>query len=133
ARSVADLCAIEKHIAKKGAALRINNMKMDTSTPTGKLMLNVLGSIAQFEREIMLERQREGIAKAKAEGLYKGRKPTAQRHKETVLELHKKGMGVAAILKHIRSTEDGEGNRYRIGQTSVYQIIADHRKEALSA
>jgi len=49
ARSVADLCAIEKHIAGKGAALRINNMKMDTSTPTGKLMLNVLGSIAQFE------------------------------------------------------------------------------------
>ena len=53
ARSVAELCAIENHIAGKGAALRINNMKMDTSTPTGKLMLNVLGSIAQFEREIM--------------------------------------------------------------------------------
>jgi len=65
ARSVADLCAIENHITGKGAALRINNMELDTSTPTGKLMLNVLGSIAQFEREIVLEHQREGIAKAK--------------------------------------------------------------------
>jgi DNA invertase Pin-like site-specific DNA recombinase len=130
ARSVADLCAIEKHIASKGAALRVNNMKMDTSTPTGKLMLNVLGSIAQFEREIMLERQREGIARAKAEGLYKGRKPTAQQHKDTVIALHKRGMGVAGILKEIRSMEDKDGNLYEIGQTSVYQIIADYRKQS---
>ena len=52
-------------------------MNLDTKTPTGKLMLNMLGSIAQFERELMLERQREGIAKAKADGKYKGRAPTA--------------------------------------------------------
>ena len=115
ARSVADLCAIEKRITMKGASLRINSMKMDTSTHTGKLMLNVLGSIAQFEREIMLERQREGIAKAKAEGLYKGRKPTAQQHKDKIIALHKKGMGVAAILREIRSMEDKDGNRYEIG------------------
>ncbi len=49
---------------------------MDTSNPTGKLMLTMLGSIAAFEREIMLERQREGFAKAKAAGKYKGRKPS---------------------------------------------------------
>ncbi|WP_219906663.1 recombinase family protein [Nitrosospira multiformis] len=49
---------------------------MDTSTPTGKLMLTVLGGIAQFEREMMLERQREGVARAKAAGKYNGRKPT---------------------------------------------------------
>jgi DNA invertase Pin-like site-specific DNA recombinase len=48
-------------------------MGLDTSTPNGKLMLNVLGAVAQFEREVMLERQREGIAKAKGEGKYKGR------------------------------------------------------------
>jgi DNA invertase Pin-like site-specific DNA recombinase len=46
---------------------------IDTSTPTSRLMFNMLGAIAQFERELMLERQREGIAKAKAEGKYKGR------------------------------------------------------------
>jgi DNA invertase Pin-like site-specific DNA recombinase len=96
-------------------------------------MLNVLGSIAQFEREIMLERQREGIAKAKAEGLYRGRKPTAQRHKDTILALHDQGMGVAAILRHIRSTKDKEGRNHRIGQTSIYQILADHRKQGNGA
>jgi DNA invertase Pin-like site-specific DNA recombinase len=51
---------------------------MDTSTPTGKLMLNVVAAVAQFEREMMLERQREGVAKAKAEKRYKGRAPTAR-------------------------------------------------------
>src|SRR5258708_4167498 len=51
-------------------------MNLDTATPTGRLMLNVLGSVAQFEREVMLERQRAGIAKAKGEGKYKGRAPT---------------------------------------------------------
>jgi DNA invertase Pin-like site-specific DNA recombinase len=43
-------------------------MNLDTSRPTGKLMLNLMGSFAEFEREIMLERQREGVAKAKADG-----------------------------------------------------------------
>jgi DNA invertase Pin-like site-specific DNA recombinase len=61
---------ITKQFDAKGAALRILNMHLGTTTPTGKLMLNLLGSIAQFERELMLERQSEGIAKAKAEGAY---------------------------------------------------------------
>ena len=51
---------------------------VDTSNPTGKLILNFMSSVAQFEREMVLERQREGIAKAKADGKYKGRKPTAR-------------------------------------------------------
>jgi DNA invertase Pin-like site-specific DNA recombinase len=70
ARSVADLCAIVKRIESKGATLRILAINLDTATPTGKLMLNVLASVAQFEREVMLERQREGIAKAKGEVRY---------------------------------------------------------------
>jgi DNA invertase Pin-like site-specific DNA recombinase len=77
-RSVADLCAIEKRITMKGALLSINAMKMDTSTPKGKLDAQRARSNAQFAREIMLERQRDGIAKAKAGGLYKVQKPTAQ-------------------------------------------------------
>src|SRR6187455_3297627 len=76
ARSVADLMRIIQSLEQKGAALRVLNLGMATSTPTGKLMLTVLGGIAQFEREMMLERQREGVAKAKAAGKYKGRKPT---------------------------------------------------------
>src|SRR5215472_12040322 len=74
ARSVADVVDLERKIAAKGASLRILNMNVDTSTPTGRLVFNVMASIAQFEREIMLERQREGIAKAKSEGKYRGRK-----------------------------------------------------------
>ena len=66
ARSVAHLMDILKEMETKGASLRILDMSLNTGTPNGRLMLNILGSVAQFEREIMLERQREGIAKAKA-------------------------------------------------------------------
>lgn len=75
ARSVVHLGQLLETIHAAGASLRILNLGMDTSTPTGKLMLNVLGSVAQFEREMMLERQADGIAAAKAAGVYKGRKP----------------------------------------------------------
>ena len=76
--SVADLVKIVESLTKKGVALRILAMGLETGTPTGRLMLNVIGSVAQFEREVMLERQREGVAKAKAGGKYKGRAPTAK-------------------------------------------------------
>jgi DNA invertase Pin-like site-specific DNA recombinase len=91
ARSVHDLCNIVKRIEAKGASLRILSMNLDTSTPTGKLMLNVLGSVAQFEREVMLERQREGIAKAKSDGKYKGREPTAMRQADQIKALVAQG------------------------------------------
>jgi DNA invertase Pin-like site-specific DNA recombinase len=102
----------------------IVNLGLDTTSPTAELILNVLGSIAQFER------QREGIAKAKADKLYKGRQKTAQRHRETILKLHSEGLGVAAILQQIRAGQDKKGRNHRIGQSSVYQIIADYRKQA---
>ena len=78
ARSIAHLCELVARLQAKSVALRILNLNIDTGTPTGKLMLHLLGSIAEFERQIMLERQREGIAKAKSEGKYKGRAPTAR-------------------------------------------------------
>jgi len=78
ARSVPDLVKIMGRLEEKGASLRILAMNLDTDTPTGRLLINLVGSIAQFEREIMLERQREGIAKAKEEGKYKGRAKTAR-------------------------------------------------------
>ena len=83
ARSVADLCAIAKRIETKRGALRILAMNLDTATSTGRLMLNVFASVAQFEREVMLERQREGIAKAKSEGKYKGRRRQLARRPPT--------------------------------------------------
>jgi len=65
-------------LEQRKIAFRVLNMNLDTTTPTGKLILNVLGSIAQFERELIKERMLVGIAKAKAEGKYKGGKPTTR-------------------------------------------------------
>ena len=79
--------AILQALERKHVAVRILNLGMDTQTPTGKLMLTVLGGVAQFEREMMLERQREGIAKAKSAGKYKGRKPIAPERQQHVLQL----------------------------------------------
>ncbi len=69
ARSISDLMKIIETVESKKAGLRILNLGMETGTPTGKLMLTVLGGIAQFEREIMLERQREGIAMDRKRGV----------------------------------------------------------------
>jgi DNA invertase Pin-like site-specific DNA recombinase len=79
-----------------------------------KLVLTIIGGIAQFERQMMLERQREGIAKAKAEGKYKGRKPTARAKAQEVLELRSKSVGAAVIAAALG-----------IGRASVYRILAD--------
>ena len=76
-------------------------------------MLNVIGSVAQFEREMMLERQREGIAKAKADGKYNGRKPTAQAKAADVMALQHEGIGPSEIAR-----------RLRIGRASVYRILS---------
>jgi DNA invertase Pin-like site-specific DNA recombinase len=86
---------------------------MDTQTPTGKLMLTVLGAVAQFEREMMLERQREGIAKAKAAGKYKGRKPLSSLIGKQVVQLTKTGTTKAKIAQQLN-----------IGEASVYRILA---------
>ena len=111
ARSVADLVDIVRRIEGKDAALRILDMGLDTKPPSGRLMLNVIGSVAQFEREMMLERQREGIAKAKSEGKYKGRKPTARAKAEQVRLLLADGIGPSEVAR-----------RLGIGRTSVHNI-----------
>ncbi|TXM64257.1 recombinase family protein [Methylobacterium sp. WL103] len=113
ARSVTHLGNIISRLETKGVALRIVNLGVDTGTPTGKLMLNVLGGVAQFEREMMLERQREGIAKAKAEGAYKGRKPTARAKASEVKALAAEGLSMAAIAAKVG-----------IGKGSVHRILA---------
>ena len=74
ARSTKDLLSIVEQLKEKGVELKSNKEAIDTSTPTGKLMLTMIGAIAEFERDNLLERQREGIAIAKAKGAYKGRK-----------------------------------------------------------
>ena len=75
ARSTKDLLDIVEQLQAKGVHLVSNKENIDTNTPTGKLMLTMIGAIAEFERANLLERQREGIAIAKKQGKYKGRKP----------------------------------------------------------
>ena len=96
ARSIRDLMTVIDAVKSKGATLRILAMNLDTGTAT-----SVLGSVAEFEREIMLERQREGIAKAKAEGKYKGRAPTARRKAPEVHRLLADGLTEAAVAEQL--------------------------------
>ena len=77
ARSTKDLLEIVEHLNCKGVNLVSNKENIDSSTPTGKLMLTMIGAIAEFERANLLERQREGIAIAKEQGKFKGRKPVS--------------------------------------------------------
>lgn len=99
ARSVAHMLEIVQGLEARGVALRILATDIDTGTPTGKLMLNMLGAVAEFERAIMLERQREGIAKAKADGKYRGRKPTAEAKLEAVRGLVNGGLSATEAAK----------------------------------
>src|SRR5262249_38182190 len=72
ARSVIHLLQIQTRLEVKKCSLKILNMNLDTSTSTGRFFLQIMGSVAEFERTMMLERQKIGIAKAKAAGKYKG-------------------------------------------------------------
>lgn len=74
ARNTKDLLTIVEDLKDRGITLISNKENLDTSTPTGRLMITMIGAIYEFERENLLERQREGIAIAKAKGKYKGRK-----------------------------------------------------------
>jgi DNA invertase Pin-like site-specific DNA recombinase len=114
ARSSAHLHELLERITAKGAALRVLSMGMDTSTPTGKLLLSMMGAVAEFEREIMLERQREGIARAKAEGKYRGRQPTARAQAPAVIDLFRQGVTPTEIAK-----------RLGIGRASAYRMVKD--------
>jgi DNA invertase Pin-like site-specific DNA recombinase len=113
ARSVPHMWEIIRKLQAKGVGIRIVNMGIDTNTPTGKLMLNVLGGVAEFEREMMLERQREGIAKAKAEGKYRGRKPTVRARANEITALHAQGVSLSEIAR-----------RLEIGKASVHRVLS---------
>lgn len=98
ARSVSDLLRIVTTLKDRGVAVRILSMGVDTSTATGLLILQVLGAVGEFERNVMLERQRHGIAKAKAEGKYRGRAPTARAKAAEVRRLLGEGKKVAEVV-----------------------------------
>jgi len=112
ARSVSHLVAIGGRLEAKAVALKVLDLVIDTSNCTCRLRCNMLGAMAQFERELMLERQREGIAKAKAEGKYRGRAPTARAKASEIQRLHGEGIGPTEIAK-----------RFGISRASVYRVL----------
>jgi DNA invertase Pin-like site-specific DNA recombinase len=123
ARSVGDLLAIVARLERKKVSLRVlsisGNQALDTATSTGRLMLAVIGAVGQAEREAMLERQREGIAKAKREGRYKGRVPTARRQADEIARLKSEGVRPSEIA-----------SRLGIGRASVYRVLGEQEKVA---
>lgn len=121
ARSTADLLKIEADLTRRGVGLIVLSMggeKLDTRNPTSKLMLTILAGVATWEREIMLERQREGIAKAQSEGRYKGRKATARAKEADVLAMAARGTPASSIAVDLE-----------IGVASVYRILSAHKAD----
>jgi DNA invertase Pin-like site-specific DNA recombinase len=111
ARSTVELLKLVEDMTARGVVVKLLSMDIDTSSATGKLMLTLLGGVAAFERDLMLERQRHGIAAAKAAGKYKGRQPTARAKSKEVLALLANGKGVADI---VRATGISRASAYRI-------------------
>jgi DNA invertase Pin-like site-specific DNA recombinase len=115
ARSTAELLAIEADLSKRGIGLVVLSMggeRLDTRNPTSKLMLTILAGVATWEREMMLERQREGIAQAKAEGKYKGRAPTVVAQLATIKAMRDAGEKPAVIAKKLG-----------VARSSVYRLL----------
>ena len=114
ARSITDLWKNVDRLKSKNVHFKVLDMNVDTSTPTGKLLLNMLGAVYQFEREILHERQMVGIQKNKHK--FKGRVPTAERKSAEIQELHRKGMKPSQIAKELN-----------IGVASVYRYREDRQ------
>ena len=120
ARSVGDLLEIVARLERRKVSLRVLSMSgsqpLDTGTATGRLMLAVIGAVGQAEREAMLERQWEGIAKAKAQRRYKGRVPTVRRQAAEIVRLKSEGVRPSEIA-----------SRLGIGRASVYRVLGEQR------
>jgi DNA invertase Pin-like site-specific DNA recombinase len=99
--------------------LSMGGQCIDTRSPTGKLMVTLLEGITRSERQLLLEWQREGVAKAKADGKYKGRKPTARAKAADVIKLDAVGLQRTEIAR-----------RLEIGVASVYRVLADAKKNS---
>ena len=99
ARSVTDLLSIVERLQTKGVEVRILSMNFHSGDSTARLTLTILAGVSCWEREVMLERQKIGIAKAKAEGRYKGRAPTARAKAPEVRRLKAQGKTIPEIVK----------------------------------
>ena len=112
ARSLEDLSSIVTLLRDKGVALKATEQPVDTGTAAGKAFFQMLGVFAEFETNLRKERQMEGIAKAKAAGVYTGRKPTIDANEVRRLR-DIEGMGATEI-----------GKKLGIARTSVYRVLS---------
>lgn len=110
ARSIGDLQDIVRKLKSKGVSLKATEQPIDTTSAAGKAFLDMLGVFAEFETNLRKERQMEGIAKAKAAGVYTGRKPSID--VAQVQAMHSEGHGATAIAKALG-----------IGRASVYRVL----------
>lgn len=111
ARSVSDLRKLIDDLTARGVGFRVvDQAAVDTTTPNGRLMLNMLAAFAEFETDLRKDRQREGIDKAKARGVYQGRPASLPR--DQVRALRAEGMGATDIAK-----------RLGMGRASVYRLL----------
>lgn len=113
ARNTRALGDIVDDLHERGIGLKVLQFGKDTLDTTGaygRLMLNMFAAFAEFERGLMKERQREGIAKAKRQNKYKGRKPTARAKAEEAVALYQSGKTVSKVAKEL---DIGRGSVYR--------------------
>lgn len=125
ARSIPDLLDILKDLEARGASLIILSWgggQVDTRSAIGKLFIMMSGAFAAFERDIMLERQREGIIRARAEGKYTGREPVARRQFATIQAMLEAGVGPSKIARELK-----------IGRSSVYRVLGEQQQRSAAA
>lgn len=119
ARSINDLCGLVRRMEAAGIVLVAIEQPIETSTPAGRCFLQMLGVFAEFETEIRRERQLLGIAKAKTQGAYKGRKPSIDVAR--VRELAASGMGGTAIAKELG-----------VSRASVYRLLGTGQSNGMA-
>jgi len=115
AHNTKHLLEIVESLDANGVTLKVIDKGIDTSTPPWRGISRLLGAITDFEQQVVRERQAEGIDRAKREGRYKGRKPTAKAKTEEVLALNARGLTKQRIAEQVG-----------IGVASVYRILKNH-------
>ena len=118
ARNTRDLLELIDQLQKKEVSFVSKKEAIDTTTPTGKFMLTVFGAVAELEREYILQRQREGIAIAKANGVYKGRKPIQRAAFDAVVSQWLRGEMTAVEAQR----------RLELSPSTFYRKVRDYKK-----
>ena len=119
ARSTKHFAEIHERLERKGVKLKVLDLGIDTGTVTGRMIAEIVIAVAAFERRLLLERQKVGIAQAKAEGKYRGRVPTARRRFHEVIDLHRAGV-----------RPDDIAARLAISRSSVFRALREARATA---